>query len=224
MSSNNLKKLISLFFLLFILASSTTSLSEESAKSEKKGLYLCNGVWTTTKCDSPESELPYHHHESNSSNDEIRKKNKKLDEILHPLRIKASDVYNTYGAYYDISVVEYSCFELSENISDCVDLTMKEHEKLLNYELSLRKQKNEEEQKQKRVEQERAELNIHHHYNRPLHFFPGYIYPGFGIFPPRPRPPIIVPPRPPNQAPTQVYPHIIPRPRPGQSLSIPGPR
>ncbi len=204
--------LIIIFVFVPMWLSSTVSAEDVTPRPLQKGLYLCDGIWTTNACDAPESVLPYRESSGDSHSPE-RVRKKKIEEILHPVRIKASDIRNTYYARYDISYVENLCTDLVTSIADCVDAAMAEHEKLLNYEIKLREQelkKMELSQQKQKVETEITIQNIH----------PQPVYIGPGIIPPRPRPPSITPP---GNRPSHGH-HLIPRPNPGQSLSIPGVR
>lgn len=191
-------------------------------KTTPKGLYLCKGVWTTQPCVSPEASLPYHESYLKEETDLERDRKRKIEEILHPVRMKSSDLSNTYKARYDISTIESICEDPDTSIEVCREAVLSEHEKLLNYELKLREQELKKEEI--KAQKETKETEVHIHNTQP----PVFIGPRHGIHHPHfprpsiPRPPIYVP-QPPRIPRTQK-PHTIPVPKTGQTLSIPATR
>jgi hypothetical protein len=194
-----------LFLILF------TSLNV--AHADPKGLYLCNHVWTTKPCDSPEAVLPYSESTQDPAKSEERQRKNEIEKILHPIRIKSSELGNTYNARYDISYVELLCDNPLTTLTECRDAAINEHEKILNYELKLRDQELRKSETEEKINN--PEVTIHHNYPPPIFGIRNgqHIHPRLG---PRTRPHQIQP-----QRGDPPYTQQIPRANPGQSLSIP---
>jgi hypothetical protein len=137
----------------FVLSETLDATSSPDKAAPDKGLYLCDGVWSTKSCGTPESMLPYQ--ESSYRRDapeQVRRRT--VNKILHPLRTKASEIGHTHRARYDISSVEALCKDALIPITLCIDAAMSEHEKLLNYEIKLREQ----DLQRKVIENERRQI------------------------------------------------------------------
>jgi hypothetical protein len=196
-----------LFLILF------TSLHVVHADS--KGLYLCNNVWTTEACDSPDAVLPYSESTQSESDSAEKQRKNEIEKILHPIRIKSSELGHTYHARYDISYIEHLCNDQDTPISDCRNAAINEHEKILNYELKLRDQELRKTELENEHKTRDTDVTIHQNYPPPVIGIRNgqHIHPRLG---PRRRPPQSHPHR-------SDIPHTqqIPRANPGQSLSIP---
>lgn len=197
--------------LFFMLLTPLVALS-----ADPKGLYLCNDVWTTEACVSPEAVLPYSESTQSTSDSAERQRKNEIAKILHPIQIKSSELGNTYHARYDISSIEHLCNDPKTPVSDCRNAAINEHEKILNYELQLREQEIKKAELEKKKEDTQSELTIHQNYPPPIIGIRNgqHIHPRLR---PRRRPPHRPRPRNSEVPGTQQ----IPRANPGQSLSIP---
>jgi hypothetical protein len=201
-----------------------TAYSEDTSDPEPKALYLCDGIWSTRGCESPQSVLPYREFsEQQRTPEQIRKK--RIEEILHPLRMMASEMNNEYKVRYDISTLEILCGDLSFTLAECIDAANSECEKLSDYRLELMKQKlkREEIEHVKKRDQEELQKTRNTNQNRicDRSFWPAW----YGFCGPIRRPvirPPYIPPDPSRR--TVPVPNLIPRANPGRSLSTPSGR
>ena len=166
----NKRQFISYILSLFLISITSTSSAED--KKDPDNIFLCDGLWSTNPCDSPESVLPYKQFEGSEISNEERERNNRIQAILHSVRTKASEIRNNYNASYDISYIELFCEDPNTQIAECSNRASLELDKLISYEIKLREQEIEKRDKDpNRVE------------NNTIHIHDQFIRGGFGIHP-----------------------------------------
>ncbi|HMO17962.1 MAG TPA: hypothetical protein PKA63_09815 [Oligoflexia bacterium] len=107
------------------------------------GIFLCNGVWVNESCNSDNSQdkkpkIPSTSKTKDHEKTEKAKRNRDIEEILHPLVIKRNNLKREFQAEYSIRALELLCFNELTSLSDCADEASNEQDKLLKYEIQLR--------------------------------------------------------------------------------------